>query len=416
MQTKLMQSLFALSIAFLVSSENCDAQISNDALVFTLRVQQGIPLDSMLARAIDSSLSAARAVDDSLGSIHAIPDYVDKELLVSTSAPWSEAWRHGELWTGQPYLDSLATQFGLIEVDTNRYGPLFVLKFRSSLQAARLALLYAKDVDLDYAEPNYYGGDGDDIEFFQKNREDYFVFSIGRGDCQAGCMTRFYWYVAVSRSEPQRKAVLEESRWRSGAVLYRWNIPPRYAMTIFPNVDSILSAVRHASDWWVRRHAIEGIWRFFVMTYPWVGEDLNNTWTLLRNQLLLRRDEVVTELQLARLDSDQDVHASADTALARITVLLVTEPGLSMNFALAQNYPNPFNPSTRIQYQLAHESYVSLKVYNLLGQEVAVLVNTKMTSGEHTATWDASAQSAGVYFYRLRASEFVQSRTMILLK
>ena len=79
-------------------------------------------------------------------------------------------------------------------------------------------------------------------------------------------------------------------------------------------------------------------------------------------------------------------------------------------FALLQNYPNPFNPSTTIAFALPHTSDVTLKVLNILGEEVAILIAGERTAGSFTATWDASDMPSGVYFYRLTAGEYVQTR------
>ena len=86
------------------------------------------------------------------------------------------------------------------------------------------------------------------------------------------------------------------------------------------------------------------------------------------------------------------------------------------NFYLFQNYPNPFNPVTTINYQLTMNSFVTLKVYNTLGEEVAILVNGEKPTGKYEVTFDASELSSGIYFYRLKASSFIQSKKMILLK
>ncbi len=90
--------------------------------------------------------------------------------------------------------------------------------------------------------------------------------------------------------------------------------------------------------------------------------------------------------------------------------------GLPEEFSLSQNYPNPFNPTTTIEYSLPKAGDVSLKVYNLTGQEVALLINDKMPAGNHTVSWDASGSASGVYFYRLQAGDFVKTRKMVLLK
>ncbi|MGE5796087.1 MAG: Omp28-related outer membrane protein [Ignavibacteria bacterium] len=85
-------------------------------------------------------------------------------------------------------------------------------------------------------------------------------------------------------------------------------------------------------------------------------------------------------------------------------------------FSLEQNYPNPFNPLTNFEFLVADPGFVSLKVYNLTGQEVAVLVNEVRQAGTYKITFDGSSFSSGVYLYRLIAGNFVQTRKMILLK
>ena len=85
-------------------------------------------------------------------------------------------------------------------------------------------------------------------------------------------------------------------------------------------------------------------------------------------------------------------------------------------FSLAQNYPNPFNPSTAINYTIGAKAHVTLKVYNVIGQEVATLVNESMNPGTYSATFSASNFSSGVYFYRLAAGNFIQTNKMVLLK
>jgi len=89
---------------------------------------------------------------------------------------------------------------------------------------------------------------------------------------------------------------------------------------------------------------------------------------------------------------------------------------LPKTFALAQNYPNPFNPTTQIRYELPVDCQVRLEVYNVAGQEVATLVEEGQKAGYKTAKWDAGSLSSGIYFYRLQAGDFVQTRKMILIR
>lgn len=86
------------------------------------------------------------------------------------------------------------------------------------------------------------------------------------------------------------------------------------------------------------------------------------------------------------------------------------------DFTLAQNYPNPFNPVTTIQYSISQRSDVTLKVYDVLGNEIAILVNEEKEKGVYSVNFDASALSSGIYFYRLQAGSYIDTKKMILLR
>lgn len=117
-----------------------------------------------------------------------------------------------------------------------------------------------------------------------------------------------------------------------------------------------------------------------------------------------------------------DVEAQAIPAIVRTTMSeRIQAPTY---YGLAQNYPNPFNPETDIQYQIADGGspvHTTLKIYNILGQEVRSLVNGMRSPGYHAVTWDGSDNSgyqvaSGVYFYRLVAGDYIDTRSMLLLK
>jgi hypothetical protein len=86
------------------------------------------------------------------------------------------------------------------------------------------------------------------------------------------------------------------------------------------------------------------------------------------------------------------------------------------SYSLSNNYPNPFNPSTKITYSIPERENVSLKVFDLLGSEVVELVKGEIETGTYDINFNASNLPSGVYFYRLQAGSFVQTRKMILLK
>ncbi len=98
---------------------------------------------------------------------------------------------------------------------------------------------------------------------------------------------------------------------------------------------------------------------------------------------------------------------------------IVEKDQLPFQFSLSQNFPNPFNPSTMIMYNLPSAAFVTLKVYNVLGKEVAVLVSQNQNSGQHMTVFDigkTNDMASGVYFYRLTAGSFTQTRKMMLVK
>ena len=90
--------------------------------------------------------------------------------------------------------------------------------------------------------------------------------------------------------------------------------------------------------------------------------------------------------------------------------------GIPDKFILEQNYPNPFNPVTVIRYSLTANSPVELKIYNLLGKEVAALVNEVKNTGTHSVEWNAAGFPSGIYFYTISANDFKDTKRMILLK
>jgi len=99
-------------------------------------------------------------------------------------------------------------------------------------------------------------------------------------------------------------------------------------------------------------------------------------------------------------------------------IISISENGnqLPDKSALFQNYPNPFNPSTTIEYYLAENSFVKITVYDLLGREIATLVNETKQPGKYSVSFDASDYASGVYFYKIAADEFVSFKKMLLLK
>lgn len=119
----------------------------------------------------------------------------------------------------------------------------------------------------------------------------------------------------------------------------------------------------------------------------------------------------------------QSFAAAKSAGLYRLTGVSETDPSFPLTYDLQQNYPNPFNPTTEIRYevmgvsdQASGMSDVKLVVYDVLGREVAVLVDEREVPGSYTVKFNAPGLASGVYLYRLQANNFVQTRTMLLLK
>jgi hypothetical protein len=116
---------------------------------------------------------------------------------------------------------------------------------------------------------------------------------------------------------------------------------------------------------------------------------------------------------LARTDS---VSLHNNTIGGVLVVTTVRSENVPNGFTLSQNYPNPFNPSTTFRYSIPNKSKVIIKVYNILGNETKTLVNEEKPAGKYELTWNAANLPSGVYFYRIQAGSFVETKKMVLLK
>jgi photosystem II stability/assembly factor-like uncharacterized protein len=99
-----------------------------------------------------------------------------------------------------------------------------------------------------------------------------------------------------------------------------------------------------------------------------------------------------------------------------LTGIIKNQNEVPANYSLSQNYPNPFNPSTKINFNLPKSGMVTLKIYDIIGSEVATLVNENLNAGSYNIDWNASSLSSGVYFYRIQSGNFVETKKMMLVK
>jgi hypothetical protein len=89
---------------------------------------------------------------------------------------------------------------------------------------------------------------------------------------------------------------------------------------------------------------------------------------------------------------------------------------IAEEFSLSQNYPNPFNPATSFEFRIAEFGLAKLVIYDIMGREVATLVNEELRPGSYKADWDASSYPSGIYFYTLTAGSFTDTKKMVLIK
>jgi hypothetical protein len=123
-------------------------------------------------------------------------------------------------------------------------------------------------------------------------------------------------------------------------------------------------------------------------------------------------------LERASIVSGREVYATEDLFLSLDDSDSVVEPGPTIpeRTELLANYPNPFNPSTTIQYRLSSDSNVKIDVFNSVGRKVATILDQQQQAGEYDITFNADNFSSGIYFYRLQTSDFVRTRSMVLIK
>lgn len=112
----------------------------------------------------------------------------------------------------------------------------------------------------------------------------------------------------------------------------------------------------------------------------------------------------------------QFVLRSSSTTILRTEVASTEKLSIPSDYRLEQNYPNPFNPATTIKFSLPRSGHVTLKVFDIVGREIVALVNDELTAGRYEAHWDANNVESGVYFYQLRAGDFVETKRLVLVK
>jgi hypothetical protein len=136
----------------------------------------------------------------------------------------------------------------------------------------------------------------------------------------------------------------------------------------------------------------------------------------LQNSLWAPADGSVTEIVAGYRENFSGYNIIFKYELAGITGVSASKTGIPNQFTLLQNYPNPFNPTTTIKFSVQGNGFTSLKVYNVLGQVVAILVNAQLKAGSYEKTFDARNLASGVYIYRLQSGQFNEVKKLMVLK
>jgi len=170
-----------------------------------------------------------------------------------------------------------------------------------------------------------------------------------------------------------------------------------YSITLEVDANTEVQPIGLASDWQVLTH-VDGVTKRISMFG--LTPVINPTMRVLN-------------IQTTAFEARAQFNESNWVTIQETIEQDVLEP---QEYLLSQNYPNPFNPVTQIQYNLPEQTHVRLEVFNSLGQKVMELVNTQQLAGSHTASFDATELSSGVYLYKITTPSFSQTKKMLLVK
>jgi len=221
-------------------------------------------------------------------------------------------------------------------------------------------------------------------------------------------------------------------KWIIGPAFWGLGIPRYHAIgkfkdTIWTIFDSTLIGFQYTSDYWgvaIDSNNIKWFtdWRKGLIKYDDTSFYLfNETNSPLRKSSYITVDRYNNKVICAELNEQSSTgeYLNGIVFYNEKGVILSTPKSDFQNkleFYLSQNYPNPFNPSTKIRFNLPEMNFVTLKVFDILGQEVSTLINGIKEPGEHEVEFNGSKLSGGIYFYQLKVGSYVSTKKMILVK
>lgn len=176
-----------------------------------------------------------------------------------------------------------------------------------------------------------------------------------------------------------------------------------WAASTFPGSSSINCIAGTGSTFWISRNNLA------IYKTSNAGENWTTDYT---------SPQIVLDIAIARTGNRLwavGLNGSISRSEGAVSINNISS-NVPDRYSLSQNYPNPFNPSSKIQFDITKADFVSLKVYNTLGQEVSKLVNENLSPGTYEVTFDGAGLNSGIYFYTLRIGEFTETKKMVLVK
>lgn len=259
----------------------------------------------------------------------------------------------------------------------------------------------------------YYGSDEGDIRKITNANGTHTVSANLNTGIPAG-------YVSCIAIDPQNsnKVLAVLSNYNIGSLWYSDN-----GGTTWTNVEGNLAGANGPSVRWAEIFYVSSVMHIMLATstgmYSTVS--LNGTSTVWTQQAANTIGNVVC-VQTEFRDADKilvvGTHGRGSFQTQILTPISVEQISseIPRNYSLSQNYPNPFNPVTNIKFDITKNELVTLKIYNMLGKEVATLVNESRSAGTHKVIWDASSQPSGIYFYYIKAGNYSETKKMMLVK
>jgi hypothetical protein len=162
-------------------------------------------------------------------------------------------------------------------------------------------------------------------------------------------------------------------------------------------------------------HIYAGVWADGVIRstdngVSWTRENLGLANVFVRSLAIDDRGNIFAGTHHLYQSPPGGIYRSLEST---VTSVPTTDNTLGKSYALLQNYPNPFNPTTTIRFNILKDSYVRLRIYNILGQAVATLIDDKKQAGLHEVIWNASDMPSGAYFYRLMTDAYTETKTLV---